>query len=215
VHGNQNWKLEGVGLLMEQDFVLANFSGGSENCILESGVHTRSLANKQVQLMVPNSSSTHPRFFSRYLELSLSGNITLEYIPYVWESINHLVGIRTGFHFLRLNWERVYSTYEDVYLVLNAICQDFLAYLSTEIDLQDVSTTPNLDYLLSECVLVDTILQAASERFEVCGPADAGVSRRNQDQDQLERKTLKFRRGVADERKCRLKKILCKQLRTL
>jgi hypothetical protein len=63
VHGNQNGKLEGVGLLMEQDFVLANFSGGSENCILESGVHTRSLANKQVHLMVPNSSCTHSKHF--------------------------------------------------------------------------------------------------------------------------------------------------------
>ncbi|EEZ99313.2 aminopeptidase-like protein [Tribolium castaneum] len=83
---------------------------------------------------------THdPWLINRYLELSLSGNITLEYIPYVWQSINHFVGIRTGFHFLRLNWERVYSTYEDVDLVLNSICQDFLSYLSTEIDLQDLT----------------------------------------------------------------------------
>lgn len=60
-------------------------------------------------------------------------------MPYVWQSINHPVGVRTGFQFLRLNWERIFDTYEDVYLVFSTIFHDFVSQLSTEIDLEDVS----------------------------------------------------------------------------
>lgn len=75
----------------------------------------------------------------RYLEYSLAGNISLEYVPYVWQSISHTVGVRTGLQFLRLNWDRIYKTYEEVYLVLSTIFHDFVGQLSTEIDLEDVS----------------------------------------------------------------------------
>ncbi|XP_044259104.1 aminopeptidase N-like [Tribolium madens] len=109
---------------------------------------------------------THdPWLINKYLELSLSGNITLEYIPYVWQSINHLVGIRTGFHFLRLNWERVYNSYEDVDLVLNSICQDFLAYLSTEIDLQDLTQFYKLHQ--KDLKSVATLMQAAVDLIKI------------------------------------------------
>nr|CAH7716878.1 unnamed protein product [Callosobruchus chinensis] len=78
-------------------------------------------------------------FFFRYLEHSLAGNVSLDYVPFVWQSIRHSVGVRTGFQFLRLNWDRIYKTYEEVYLVLSTIFHDFLSSLSTEVDLEDVS----------------------------------------------------------------------------
>lgn len=75
----------------------------------------------------------------RYLEYSLSDNITLENVPYVWQSINHYVGVQIGFQFLRLNWERIFEKYDDIYLVFSTIFHDFVSQLTTEIDLEDVS----------------------------------------------------------------------------
>lgn len=75
----------------------------------------------------------------RYLEYSLNGNISLDYVPFVWQSISHSVGVRTGFQFLRLNWERINDAYQGVYLVFSSIFHDFLSQLSTEVDLEDVS----------------------------------------------------------------------------
>lgn len=75
----------------------------------------------------------------RYLEYSLTGNISLDYVPFVWQSISHSVGLRTGFQFLRLNWDRINEAYQGVFLVFNSIFHDFLSQLSTEIDLEDVS----------------------------------------------------------------------------
>ncbi|VEN36001.1 unnamed protein product, partial [Callosobruchus maculatus] len=78
-------------------------------------------------------------YLNVYLEHSLAGNVSLDYVPFVWQSIKHSVGVRTGFQFLRLNWDRIYKTYEEVYLVLSTIFHDFLSSLSTEVDLEDVS----------------------------------------------------------------------------
>lgn len=80
-----------------------------------------------------------PWLINRYLEFALAGNISLENVPYVWQSINHPVGVRTGFQYLRLNWDRIYKTYEEVPLVFNTIFHDFLSQFSTEADLEDVS----------------------------------------------------------------------------
>lgn len=76
---------------------------------------------------------------SRYLEYSLNGNISLDFVPFVWQSISHSVGVRTGFHFLRLNWEKINEAYQGVFIVVSSIFHDFLSQLSTEIDLEDVS----------------------------------------------------------------------------
>ncbi|XP_063908739.1 aminopeptidase N-like isoform X2 [Zophobas morio] len=142
-----------IGSLKEWDFLW--------NRTLSPQISTADLKTAYLSL-----GCTHdPWLINRYLELSLSGNITLEYIPYVWESINHLVGIRTGFHFLRLNWERVYKTYEDVYLVLNSICQDFLAYLSTEIDLQDLTQFYKLHQ--KDLKSVASLMQAAVDAIKI------------------------------------------------
>lgn len=89
---------------------------------------------------------THIKF-SRYLEYSLTGNISLDFVPFVWQSISHSVGVRTGFQFLRLNWERINDAYQGVYLVFNSIFHDFLSQLSTEVDLEDVSSRlPHFGY---------------------------------------------------------------------
>lgn len=101
----------------------------------------------------------------RYLEYCLQGNITLENIPYVWQSINHPVGVRTGFQFLRLNWERIYTTFEDVYTVFSSIFHDFVSQLSTEIDLEDVRTHyKNIFlHLIFFSISAHNILQIASK----------------------------------------------------
>lgn len=67
--------------------------------------------------------------------------MTLENVQNVWISINHPVGVRTGFQFLRLNWDRIYATYEDIFPVFSTIFHDFVSQLSTEIDLEDVSSS--------------------------------------------------------------------------
>lgn len=65
--------------------------------------------------------------------------MTLENVQNVWKSINHPVGVKTGFQFLRLNWDRIYDTYEDIFPVFSTIFHDFVSQLSTEVDLEDVS----------------------------------------------------------------------------
>lgn len=85
-------------------------------------------------MALPNTNS-----FFRYLEYSLDGNMTLENVQTVWKSINHPVGARTGFQFLRLNWDRIFATYEEIFPVFSTIFLDFVSQLSTEIDLEDVS----------------------------------------------------------------------------
>lgn len=80
-----------------------------------------------------------PWLINRYLEYSLSGNISLENVPYVWQSINHYVGVQIGFQFLRLNWDRIFDMYDDIYVVFSTIFHDFVSQLTTEIDLEDVS----------------------------------------------------------------------------
>lgn len=66
----------------------------------------------------------------------------------MWQSISHSVGVRTGFQFLRLNWERINDAYQGVYLVFSSIFHDFLSKLSTEVDLEDVSNLFNFIYML-------------------------------------------------------------------
>lgn len=68
----------------------------------------------------------------------MQGNISLENVEYVWESIVHPVGLQTGFKFLRTNWERIRDNYEDVAVVMTGILEKFLSKLSSEVDLQDV-----------------------------------------------------------------------------
>ncbi|KAJ8917142.1 hypothetical protein NQ315_012634 [Exocentrus adspersus] len=106
-----------------------------------------------------------PWLINRYLEYSLSGNISLEYVPYVWQSINHPVGVRTGFQFLRLNWERIYDTYEDIYLVFSTIFHDFVSQLSTEVDLEDLTTFYKLHQ--TDLKSVSTILQGTVDRMKI------------------------------------------------
>ncbi|KAJ8940805.1 hypothetical protein NQ318_007891 [Aromia moschata] len=106
-----------------------------------------------------------PWLINRYLEYSLAGNVSLGYVPYVWRSINHPVGVRTGFQFLRLNWDRIYQTYEDVYLVFSSIFHDFVSQLSTEIDLEDLTTFYKLHQ--SDLTSISTILQSTVDRMKV------------------------------------------------
>ncbi|XP_057665705.1 aminopeptidase N-like [Diorhabda carinulata] len=106
-----------------------------------------------------------PWLINRYLEYSLSGNISLEFIPYVWQSINHPVGIRTGFQFLRLNWDRIYKSYEEVYLVFNTIFHDFLGQFSTEADLEDLTTFYKIHQ--TDLKTVSGVLQSTVDRIKV------------------------------------------------
>ncbi|XP_072390578.1 aminopeptidase N-like isoform X1 [Diabrotica undecimpunctata] len=106
-----------------------------------------------------------PWLINRYLEYSLSGNVSLEYVPYVWQSINHPVGVRTGFQFLRLNWNLIYKTYEEVYLVFSTIFHDFLGQFSTEADLEDLTTFYKIHQ--TDLKTISTILQSTVDRIKV------------------------------------------------
>ncbi|KAG5881688.1 hypothetical protein JTB14_002171 [Gonioctena quinquepunctata] len=108
--------------------------------------------------------SYDPWLINRYLEYSLSGNISLEFVPYVWQSISHSVGIRAGFQFLRLNWNRIYKEYEEVYLVLNAIFHDFIGQLSTEADLEDLTTFYKLHQ--NDLKTIAGVLQSTVDRMK-------------------------------------------------
>lgn len=81
-----------------------------------------------------------PWLIMRYIESSLDGSISIQNIPYVWRSISHAVGQYTGLQFLRENWDRILETYQENYVVLQAIIEDFLNSLSTESDLEDLTT---------------------------------------------------------------------------
>nr|XP_023013628.1 aminopeptidase N-like [Leptinotarsa decemlineata]XP_023013629.1 aminopeptidase N-like [Leptinotarsa decemlineata] len=109
--------------------------------------------------------SYDPWLINRYLEYSLSGNISLEYVPYVWQSISHSVGVRTGFQFLRLNWDRIYKEYEEVYLVLSSIFHDFIGQLSTEADLEDLTTFYKLHQ--NDLKSIAGVLQSTVDRIKV------------------------------------------------
>ncbi|XP_019763293.1 aminopeptidase N [Dendroctonus ponderosae] len=106
-----------------------------------------------------------PWLINRYLEYSLNGNMTLENVQNVWISINHPVGVRTGFQFLRLNWDRIYSTYEDIYPVFSTIFHDFVSQLSTEIDLEDLTTFYKLHQ--NDLKQVANILQSSVDQMKV------------------------------------------------
>ncbi|XP_044756768.1 aminopeptidase N-like [Coccinella septempunctata] len=83
---------------------------------------------------------THdPWLINKYLHLSLTGNISLENVPLVWKSLNHPVGLRTGFPFLRMNWNEIFEQYKDIFFVLKTIINDFLSNLATEVDLEDLT----------------------------------------------------------------------------
>ncbi|KAL3276605.1 hypothetical protein HHI36_011977 [Cryptolaemus montrouzieri] len=83
---------------------------------------------------------THdPWLINKYLHLSLKGNISLENVPLVWKSLSHPVGLRTGFPFLRLNWNQIYEHYKDIFFVMKVIINEFLSNLATEIDLEDLT----------------------------------------------------------------------------
>lgn len=110
--------------------------------------HDPWLINKWVFLLVSSESIyfyvsakifNYKVYISRYLHLSLTGNITLENVPLVWKSLNHPVGLRTGFSFLRMNWNIIFEEYKEVFFVLKSIINDFLSNLATEVDLEDVS----------------------------------------------------------------------------
>ncbi|KAF7266417.1 hypothetical protein GWI33_020248 [Rhynchophorus ferrugineus] len=106
-----------------------------------------------------------PWLINRYLEYSLDGNMTLENVQNVWKSINHPVGVRIGFQFLRLNWNRIFETYEDIFPVFSTIFQDFVSQLATEIDLEDLTTF----YMLHQTDLksVASILQSSVDQMKV------------------------------------------------
>nr|CAI5863764.1 unnamed protein product [Callosobruchus analis] len=106
-----------------------------------------------------------PWLINRYLEHSLVGNVSLDYVPFVWQSIKHSVGVRIGFQFLRLNWDRIYKTYEEVYLVLSTIFHDFLSSFSTEVDLEDLTTFYKLHQ--NDLKTVSNILQGTVDRMKV------------------------------------------------
>lgn len=106
-----------------------------------------------------------PWLINRYLEYSLDGNMTLENVQNVWKSINHPVGVRTGFQFLRLNWDRIYATYEEIFPVFSTIFHDFVSQLSTEIDLEDLTTFYKLHQ--SDLKSVATILQSSVDQMKV------------------------------------------------
>lgn len=76
----------------------------------------------------------------RYLEMTLQGKIRLQYVGIVWKSLTHPVAINSGFKFLRSNWGRIKSVYGGNKRVLKAIFEDFLARLTTMVDLEDVSS---------------------------------------------------------------------------
>lgn len=106
-----------------------------------------------------------PWLINRYLEYSLMGNVSLENVPSVWQSISHSVGVRTGFQFLRLNWERIFDTYEDIYLVFSTIFHDFVSQLSTEIDLEDLTTFYKLHQ--NDLKSVSSILQSTVDQIKL------------------------------------------------
>ncbi|XP_050293246.1 aminopeptidase N-like isoform X2 [Anthonomus grandis grandis] len=106
-----------------------------------------------------------PWLINRYLEYSLDGNMTLENVQNVWRSINHPVGARTGFQFLRLNWDRIFATYEDIYPVFTTIFHDFVSQLSTEIDLEDLTTFYKLHQ--NDLKSVANILQSSVDQMKV------------------------------------------------
>lgn len=83
---------------------------------------------------------THdPWLINKYLHMSLQGNISLGNVPLVWQSLNHPVGLRTAFPFLRMNWDEIYEKYNDIFFVIKTIINDFLSNLATEIDLEDLT----------------------------------------------------------------------------
>lgn len=106
-----------------------------------------------------------PWLINRYLEYSLDGNMTLENVQNVWKSINHPVGVKTGFQFLRLNWDRIYDTYEDIFPVFSSIFHDFVSQLSTEVDLEDLTTFYKLHQ--NDLKSVSTILQSSVDQMKV------------------------------------------------
>ncbi|XP_066246171.1 aminopeptidase N-like [Euwallacea similis] len=106
-----------------------------------------------------------PWLINRYLEYSLDGNMTLENVQNVWISINHPVGVKTGFQFLRLNWDRIYATYEDIFPVFSTIFHDFVSQFSTEVDLEDLTTFYKLHQ--TDLKSVATILQSAVDQMKV------------------------------------------------
>ncbi|KAL1513226.1 hypothetical protein ABEB36_002662 [Hypothenemus hampei] len=106
-----------------------------------------------------------PWLINRYLEYSLDGNMTLENVQNVWVSINHPVGVKTGFQFLRLNWERIYDTYEDIFPIFSTIFHDFVSQLSTEVDLEDLTTFYKLHQ--NDLKSVATILQSSVDQMKV------------------------------------------------
>ncbi|CAG9853689.1 unnamed protein product [Phyllotreta striolata] len=105
-----------------------------------------------------------PWLINRYLEYSLVGNVSLDNVPIVWESISHTVGIRTGFQFLRLNWDRIYKSYEEVFLVFNTIFHDFLSQFSTEVDLEDLTTFYKLHQ--ADLKTISGVLQNTVDRIK-------------------------------------------------
>jgi len=106
-----------------------------------------------------------PWLINRYLEYSLDGNMTLENVQTVWKSINHPVGVRTGFQFLRLNWDRIFDTYEEIFPVFSTIFHDFVSQLSTEVDLEDLTTFYKLHQ--SDLKSVANILQSSVDQMKV------------------------------------------------
>ncbi|CAH0553114.1 unnamed protein product [Brassicogethes aeneus] len=131
------------------------------NRTLSAAIEPVDLAKAYLSLGCTND----PWLINRYLEYCISGNITLENVPFVWQSINHPVGVRTGFQFLRLNWERIYNTFEDVFPVFSSIFHDFLSQLSTEIDLEDLTTFYKLHQ--QDLSTVSTILQGTVDQIKV------------------------------------------------
>ncbi|XP_060525881.1 aminopeptidase N-like [Cylas formicarius] len=127
---------------------------------------SRSMSPNDLQTAYLSLGCTYdPWLINRYLEYSLVGNMTLESVQYVWKSISHPVGVRTGFQFLRLNWDRIYDTYEDVYPVFSAIFHDFVSQLSTEIDLEDLTTFYKLHQ--NDLKSVSTVLQTSVDQMKV------------------------------------------------
>ncbi|CAG9772406.1 unnamed protein product [Ceutorhynchus assimilis] len=106
-----------------------------------------------------------PWLINRYLEYSLTGNMTLENVQNVWKSINHPVGVRTGFQFLRLNWDRIFETYEEIFPVFGTIFHHFVSQLSTEIDLEDLTTFYKIHQ--NDLKTVSSILQTSVDQMKV------------------------------------------------
>nr|XP_022900472.1 aminopeptidase N-like isoform X1 [Onthophagus taurus] len=81
----------------------------------------------------------HAWLINKYLSATLNGTIPIKYVSNVWKSIRNVPGRNVGFKFLRENWRKIYQIYKEKRLVLKTIIQDFLFYLSTKSDKEDLT----------------------------------------------------------------------------